>query len=105
MLADQHCFWPEGIARDAKGQLPLQISPEFVRSFDGQAHQMIDAMAAAVGNAYAGLNWLRAQPPDLEEVRQVLHDIAKNGKRAAEVVARLRELAKKVPTADGAPDP
>jgi hypothetical protein len=40
----------------------------------------------------AGLNWLSAEPPDLEEVRQALISIASAGNRAAEIVVRLRAL-------------
>ena len=100
MLMDQHLFWPEGIVSDAKGQVPFQTSAEFVRTHNAQAHEIIDAITAAVTSAQAGLNWLRAEPPDLEEVWQVLNFIASNGKRTGEIVMRLRALIEKVPTAD-----
>jgi hypothetical protein len=93
---------PEGILSDAKGQVPLQTSAKFERTYNAQAHEIVDAMTAAVTNAQAGLNWLRAEPPDLEEVRQVLNLIARDGKRAAEIVTRLHALIEKVPTADAA---
>ena len=64
---------------DAKGQVPLQTAAEFERTYNAQAHEIVDAMTAAVTNAQAGLNWLRAEPPDLEEVRQVLNFIARDG--------------------------
>ena len=38
-----------------------------------------------------------AQPPDLEEARQALACIVKDGNRAAEVIGRIRELIKKAP--------
>jgi len=100
MLTVQRLFRPEGIVSDAKGQVPFQTSAEFVRTHNAQAHEIIDAITAAVTSAQAGLNWLRAEPPDLEEVRQVLNFIASDGKRAAEIVIRLRALIEKVPTAD-----
>jgi hypothetical protein len=90
-------FRPEGSVSNAKGQ-----SAELVRTYNSQAHEMIDALSAAVTSAQAGLNWLRAEPPDLEEVRQVLNLIASNGKQAAEIVIRRRALIEKVPTADAA---
>jgi len=71
-----------------------------VRTHNAQAHEIIDAITAAVTSAQAGLNWLRAEPPDLEEVRRVLNFIANDGKRAAKIVIRLRALIEKVPTAD-----
>jgi hypothetical protein len=100
MLTVQHLFRPEGIVSDAKGQVPLQTSAEFVRTHNAQVHEIIDAITAAVTSAQAGLNWLRAEPPDLEEVQQVLNFIASDGKRAAEIVNRLRALIEKVSTAD-----
>jgi hypothetical protein len=95
MLTDQHLFRPEGSVSDAKGQVPLQTSAEFVRTYNAQAHEIVDAITAAVTNAEAGLNWLRAEPPDLEEVRQALNGIASDGKRAAEIVVLLRALMNK----------
>jgi hypothetical protein len=95
-------FKPEGIVSDAKGQVPLQTSAEFVRTYDAQAHEIVNTITAAVTSAQAGLNWLRAEPPDLEEVRQVLNFIASAGNRAAEIVIRLQALIEKVPTADAA---
>ncbi len=61
------------------------------------AHEVNQPIAAAVTNAHAGLRWLRAQPPDLEEVRQALSRILQNGKRAGEVIGRIRALVKKSP--------
>ena len=40
----------------------------FERTYDAQVHEMADAIAATVTNAQVGLNWLRAQPLNLEEV-------------------------------------
>jgi hypothetical protein len=90
---------------DAKSQVPLQTTAEFVHTYNAQAHQIVDAIAATVIDAQAGLNWLSAEPPDLEEVRQALISIASAGNQAAETVVRLRALMNKVPTGDGVPDP
>jgi hypothetical protein len=43
---------------------------------------------------------LRPEPPDLEEVRQMVYFIASDGKRAAQIVIRLQALIEKVLTAD-----
>jgi hypothetical protein len=92
MLTGQYLLRPEGVARDTKGQVPLQTSVEFLRTYDAHAHEIVDAITAAVTNAQAGLNWLSAQPVDLEEVRRALNRIAKDGKRAGEIIVRLRAL-------------
>jgi hypothetical protein len=99
MLKAQYLFPSEGMVSDAKRQVPLQTSAEFARIYNAQAHEIIDAITAAVTRAQAGLNWLRAEPPDLEEVRQMLNFIASDGKRAAEIFIRLHALIEKVPTA------
>ena len=40
---------------------------------------------------------MSAEPPDLEEVRQALGRIVKDGNRAADVIGRIRALIKKAP--------
>ena len=101
--SDPHVLGLEEGVRDATDQVPLQISVESVPTCNAQAHAMIDAITAMVTNAQAGLNWLRAQPLNLEEVEQSLNNIARNGKRACELVVQLR-AAMKVPTQQGTPD-
>ena len=61
------------------------------------AHEVRQPIAATVTNAQAALRWLNAQPPEVEEVRQSLSRIVNDGKRAAEVIDRIRELIKKAP--------
>jgi len=61
------------------------------------AHEVNQPTAAAVTNAHAGLRWLAAQPPDLEEVRDAFEQIIKAGNQASEVIGRIRALIKKVP--------
>ena len=61
------------------------------------AHEVKQPIAAAVTNAEAALRWLEARPPDLEEVRQALDRIVETGRRAGDVVARIRALMRKAP--------
>jgi PAS domain S-box-containing protein len=56
------------------------------------AHEVNQPIAAAVTNAHAGLRWLAAQPPDLEEVRDAFDHIIKAGNQASEVIGRIRAL-------------
>jgi PAS domain S-box-containing protein len=62
------------------------------------AHEVNQPIAAAVTNAHAALRWLGGHPPDLEEVREALDAIIKDGNRAGDVVGRIRALVQKVPT-------
>jgi C4-dicarboxylate-specific signal transduction histidine kinase len=61
------------------------------------AHEISQPIAATVANASAGMRWLTGQPPDLEEARQALGRIVRDGNRAAEVMGRIRALVKKMP--------
>jgi PAS domain S-box-containing protein len=61
------------------------------------AHEINQPIAAAVNNASAALRWLGKEPPDLEQARQALNRIFKNGNRASEVIGRMRALLKKAP--------
>jgi signal transduction histidine kinase len=60
-------------------------------------HEIKQPIAAVVGGAQAGLNWLKAEPPDLKEARQTLALILRAGKGAADVMDRIRALIKKAP--------
>jgi signal transduction histidine kinase len=62
------------------------------------AHEVNQPIAATVTNAQAALRWLRAQPPDLNEVRDSLDRIVEDGKRAGNVIAGIRALIHKVPS-------
>jgi hypothetical protein len=96
MQTDLLLFRSERSVSDAKGRLPSQTSAEFARTFKAQAHEIVDAITAVVINAEAGSNWLCAEKPDLEGVRLALDGIASDGKRAAELVLRLRALMNKM---------
>jgi PAS domain S-box-containing protein len=61
------------------------------------AHEISQPIAAAVTNAQAGLDWLGAQPSNLEQVQQTLNYIISDGMRAGEVIDRIRGLIKKAP--------
>ncbi|MEA2848844.1 MAG: hypothetical protein QOG78_4125, partial [Rhodospirillaceae bacterium] len=61
------------------------------------AHEVNQPIAGAATNAAAALRWLKARPPDLEEVRQALGRIVKDAHRAGDVIGRIRELIKKAP--------
>jgi len=61
------------------------------------AHEVMQPVTAAVTNAHAALRWLGTQPPDLEEIRQALGRVVKEGNRATDVIGRIRALIKKAP--------
>jgi len=61
------------------------------------AHEVSQPIAAALTNANAARRWLGAEPPDLDEVRQALDRIARDGRRASDIVGRIRALVRKAP--------
>jgi len=58
------------------------------------AHEVNQPLGAIVSNAEAGLNWLSDHLPNLNEAREALQRIIRDGSRASEVVARVRSLLK-----------
>jgi PAS domain S-box-containing protein len=61
------------------------------------AHEINQPLGAAVTYADAGLRWLAANPPNLDEVRQAFRLILESGVRAGEVMDRIRALVRKAP--------
>ena len=59
------------------------------------AHEISQPIAAAVTNANSCLRWLRRDEPDLEEAREAASRIVQDGRRAGEIVKRVRLLFKK----------
>jgi PAS domain S-box-containing protein len=59
------------------------------------AHEVNQPLSGVVLNANASLRWLARDPPDVLEARDAVEAIIRDGKRASEVVARIRTLLKK----------
>ena len=64
------------------------------------AHEVNQPIAGTVANAQAGLRWLGAKPPNLDEARQAFARIVRDSSRAGAVVSRIRNLIKKAPPGD-----
>jgi PAS domain S-box-containing protein len=62
------------------------------------AHEVNQPLSGVVSNASAGLRWLAGDAPNLEEAREGLRRIVRDGKRAGEVIARIRALTRKATT-------
>jgi PAS domain S-box-containing protein len=59
------------------------------------AHEVNQPLGAIVTSAAAGARWLATKPPQMDKVRRALERIANDGKRAAEVIRRIRALMKR----------
>lgn len=59
------------------------------------AHEVNQPLAAVVTNGEAALRWLQRDVPDLKEVQNSLERMIGSGRRASDVIARLRALTRK----------
>jgi PAS domain S-box-containing protein len=61
------------------------------------AHEVNQPLAAIVTSGEAGLRWLRRDVPDLKEVATTIGHVVAQGRRASEIVTRVRAFLKKAP--------
>jgi signal transduction histidine kinase len=61
------------------------------------AHEVNQPLAGIVTNGEAALRWLDRSEPALGEVRSAIERMVRDGKRASQVVERLRALVRKAP--------
>jgi PAS domain S-box-containing protein len=59
------------------------------------AHEVNQPLTGIVSNGSACLRFLAGDAPDVEEAREAVRDIVRDGKRAGEVIARIRALTKR----------
>ena len=62
------------------------------------AHEVNQPLSAIATNGEAALRWLGGDEPNLAEARQALERIVREAHRAAEIVGRIRGLARNAPT-------
>ena len=63
------------------------------------AHEVNQPLAGMLTNANASLRWMAGETPNLDEARDAIRRIVRDGSRAGDVIARMRALFKKAPTA------
>lgn len=62
------------------------------------AHEVSQPLMAVVTNGEAGMRWLRRDPPELNEVEFALGRAVAEGRRASDIVKRIRAFLKKAPS-------
>jgi signal transduction histidine kinase len=62
------------------------------------SHELKQPIAAAMTNAKTCMRWLQREQPDLYEALEAASRIIKDGRRATEIIDRMRSLYKKSPT-------
>jgi len=103
------------IARDISDRLQAEEQRERLRQLEADlahtnrvsmmgeltasiAHEVNQPLSGVVVNANACLRWLAGDSPNLEEAREAVRRIVRDGKRAGDVIARIRALATKTAT-------
>ena len=61
------------------------------------AHEVNQPLAALLTNAETALRWLARQPPNLEKAESSIERVIDDGKRAADIVSRIRDFSRKAP--------
>jgi PAS domain S-box-containing protein len=59
------------------------------------AHEVNQPLTAVIANANASLRWLAATTPNLDEARDAVMRIVRDGNRASDVITRIRTLVQK----------
>ena|ERR1700751_2222572 len=59
------------------------------------AHEIKQPISAAITSANSCIEWLAHEPPNIDRARAAAAKIDKYGKRAAEIIDRIRSLYKK----------
>lgn len=65
------------------------------------AHEVSQPLMAIVTNGEAGMRWLRRDPPELKEVETTFGRVVAEGRRASDIVRRIRAFLKKAPSHRG----
>ncbi len=103
------------VARDISDRVRAEEQRDKLRQLEGElahldrltmlgqlttsiAHEVNQPLSGVVSNGSACLRWLAGDVPNLEEAREAARRIVRDGKRAGEVIARIRALTKKAPT-------
>src|SRR5882672_3449068 len=86
----------EAALREAQAELAhvtrVTILGELAASI---AHEINQPLAAVITNGSACLRWLAGATPNLDEAREAVGRIIRDGKRASDVIGRIRALVKK----------
>jgi PAS domain S-box-containing protein len=98
------------LAEDALYQAREQLARVARASTMGEltasiAHEVNQPLTAIINNSNACLRWLATDSPNLNEIREAVNDIIKDGNRASDVISRIRMMLKKKPLQPVALDP
>jgi len=96
LLAKERALKAEKAVREAESKLARVVRAfSFGELATSIAHEVNQPLAGVVTNAAAGLRWLRGEPPNVEEARESLALVARDGNRASAVIRRIRDSLRK----------
>ncbi|HXK06234.1 MAG TPA: ATP-binding protein, partial [Verrucomicrobiae bacterium] len=96
LLAKEAALKTEKALRGADAQLARVVRALSVGELATSiAHEINQPLAGVVTNAAAGLRWLRGEPPNVEEARESLALVARDGNRASAIIRRIRDSLRK----------
>jgi PAS domain S-box-containing protein len=96
--AESELFESERRFREAQMELAHASRVVTMGQFTASiAHEVNQPLAALLTNAETALRWLARQPPDLEKAKPSIERLINDGKRAADIVSRIRAFSKKAP--------
>jgi len=96
LLSKERALVSERTLRETEAELARVVRALSVGELAASiAHEVNQPLAGVVTNAEAGLRWLGGESPSLEEAKESLALIVRDGNRASAVIRRIREFLKK----------
>jgi C4-dicarboxylate-specific signal transduction histidine kinase len=96
LLAKERALAAEGALRETETELARVLRALSVNELATSiAHEINQPLAGVVTNAEAGMRWLANDPPNIDDARESLALIVRDGNRASAVIRRIREFLKK----------
>lgn len=95
LVANEQAAAAEKIIRDKEAELARVSRTLMVGELASSiAHEVNQPLAGVITNAEAGLRWLDSEPPNIQETKNSLALIVRDGNRASAVIRRVREFVK-----------
>jgi two-component system, chemotaxis family, CheB/CheR fusion protein len=96
LLAKERALAAETALRETETELARVLRALSINELATSiAHEINQPLAGVVTNAEAGMRWLSSDPPDIQDARESLTLIVRDGNRASAVIRRIREFLKK----------
>ena len=96
LLEREHTLATERALREREAELARVMRGLLVSEMaTSVAHEVNQPLAGVITNAGAALRWLDRKTPDLDEARECLALIVRDGTRAGDIIRHIREFTRK----------